>query len=70
MSSQQDQPATADGSIDDQTEVGEDPEHPHPQDRSSGAKTDDDSPVERYRDSPGMAAFDEEGDVAEPNEPA
>jgi hypothetical protein len=64
----------------DRPDVGTDPMHPHPQDRAEGdgeaqaegGEPDDDSPAERYRDSPGLAAsrpLTEEGDVPEPNEP-
>ena len=66
-----DQPeTTTDEETDDDREVGKDPKHPHPQDRpSSRGKTDDDSPVDRYRDSPGRAVSEDGTDVPEPNEP-
>ena len=56
-------------------EIGIDPKHPHPQDRPTGgdrSDTDDDTPVERYRDSPGVGASDaaDPGEIPEPNEPA
>jgi hypothetical protein len=63
------EPGSKDAPDDDH--VGDDPMHPHPQDRGSKGpgKKDDDSPVERYRDSPGLAVADETSDVVEPNEP-
>ena len=103
---QRDRTVEDDTGADIDDDVGSDPMHPHPQDRSlpdqtgdddSGADqagadragadragadragggggsppgdVDDDSPVERYRDSPGLAVSDETRDVAEPNEPA
>lgn len=58
----------------DRDETGRDPMHPHPQDRRADeSATDDDSPVDRYRDSPGAATAEEHledrGEVPEPNEP-
>lgn len=73
MSNQQDEPPpTPDEATDDHADVGKDPKHPHPQDRPwpSPGEKDDDSPVDRYRDSPGLAVADEARDAPEPNEPA
>lgn len=79
-------PGPADDATDvGQDDVGTDPMHPHPQDRPAGqeangpassdddGRTDDESQVDPYRDSPGAAAtrpMDASGPVPEPNEPA
>lgn len=48
-----------------------DPDRPDPdtEEPTEGAR-DDDSPVERYRDSPGIGMFDDDVEPPEPNEPA
>ena len=51
----------------------DDPDDDNPDDSDDSGKTDDESPVDRYSDSPGAAAtrpMSAPGEVAEPNEPA
>lgn len=73
MNNQTDQPETADewtdddtgDHTDDRTEKGDNAGN----DRPPPGEPDDDSPVDRYRDSPGRAVLDDSDDVPEPNEP-